>query len=124
MPRQTVEAGKCFVPIVTAFAAILCGVLLSLIWPPISSGIKSFSQWAAESNPALAFSIYGFVERLLIPFGLHHIWNVPFFFEAGQFVDPHSGKVITGEILSYIAGDPTAGNMADGYLFKMWRLPA
>lgn len=117
-------SGKRFVPIVTAFAAILCGVLLSLIWPPISSGIKSFSQWAAESNPALAFSIYGFVERLLIPFGLHHIWNVPFFFEAGQFVDPHSGKVITGEIQRYIAGDPTAGNMAGGYLFKMWGLPA
>ncbi len=117
-------SGKRFVPIVTAFAAILCGILLSLIWPPIGSGIKSFSHWAAESNPALAFSIYGIVERLLLPFGLHHIWNVPFFFEVGQYLDPHSGKVITGEIQRYIAGDPTAGNMAGGYLFKMWGLPA
>jgi glucose PTS system EIICB or EIICBA component len=117
-------SGKRFVPIVTAFAAILCGIALSLIWPPIGSGIKSFSHWAAESNPALAFSIYGIVERLLLPFGLHHIWNVPFFFEVGQYLDPHSGKVITGEIQRYIAGDPTAGNMAGGYLFKMWGLPA
>ena len=117
-------AGKRFVPIATAFAAIVAGIVLSFVWPPIGSGIKGFSHWAAESNPALAFSIYGVVERLLIPFGLHHIWNVPFFFEVGSYLDPTTGKVITGEIQRYIAGDPTAGNMAGGYLFKMWGLPA
>ncbi len=117
-------AGKRFVPIVTAFAAIGLGVALSFVWPPIGAGIKGFSHWAAESNPALAFSIYGVIERLLIPFGLHHIWNVPFFFEVGSYLDPTTGKVITGEIQRYIAGDPTAGNMAGGYLFKMWGLPA
>src|SRR5213076_1530345 len=67
---------------------------------------------------------YGLVERSLIPFGLHHIWNVPFFFEAGSFTDPESGKVVRGEIARFIAGDPTAGNMSGGYLFKMWGLPA
>ncbi len=117
-------SGKRFVPIVTAFAAIGLGILLSFIWPPIGAGIKSFSLWAAESNPALAFTIYGVIERLLIPFGLHHIWNVPFFFEVGNYLDPTTGKAITGEIQRYIAGDPTAGNMAGGYLFKMWGLPA
>ncbi|HPX60631.1 MAG TPA: PTS glucose transporter subunit IIBC [Deltaproteobacteria bacterium] len=117
-------SGKRFVPIVTAFAAIACGVVLSVIWPPIGDSIKSFSYWAAESNPATAFSLYGVVERMLIPFGLHHIWNVPFFFEAGRYLDPQTGKIITGEIQRYIAGDPTAGNMAGGYLFKMWGLPA
>jgi glucose PTS system EIICB or EIICBA component len=117
-------AGKRFVPIATAFAAIAAGVVLSFVWPPIGAGIKGFSHWAAESNPALAFTIYGIVERLLIPFGLHHIWNVPFFFEVGSYMDPTTGKIITGEIQRYIAGDPTAGNMAGGYLFKMWGLPA
>ena len=117
-------AGKRFVPIITAFAAIGTGIVLSFVWPPIGAGIKAFSHWAAESNPALAFSIYGVIERLLIPFGLHHIWNVPFFFEVGSYLDPNTGKVITGEIQRYIAGDPTAGNMAGGYLFKMWGLPA
>ncbi|HRD50938.1 MAG: PTS glucose transporter subunit IIBC [Candidatus Competibacter sp.] len=117
-------SGKRFVPIVTAFAAIGVGIVLSFLWPPIGVGIKGFSRWAAESNPALAFSIYGVIERLLIPFGLHHIWNVPFFFEVGSYLDPTTGKVITGEIQRYIAGDPTAGNMAGGYLFKMWGLPA
>ena len=117
-------AGKRFVPIVTAFAAIGLGIVLSFLWPPIGAGIKGFSHWAAESNPALAFSLYGVIERLLIPFGLHHIWNVPFFFEVGSYADPTTGKIITGEIQRYIAGDPTAGNMAGGYLFKMWGLPA
>lgn len=117
-------AGKRFVPIVTALACIVAGVVLSLIWPPIGRGIDVFSRWAASENPGLAFAVYGVVERSLIPFGLHHIWNVPFFFEVGQYVDPATGNVIRGEIHRYTAGDPTAGNLAGGYLFKMWGLPA
>src|SRR5262249_57710715 len=77
----------------------------------------------AEGNPRLAFTAYGVVERLLIPFGLHHIWNVPFFFQVGNYVGPN-GEVIRGEIHRFMAGDPTAGNLAGGYLFKMWGLPA
>jgi PTS system glucose-specific IIC component len=117
-------AGKRFVPIVTALACIVAGVVLSIVWPPIGRGIDTFSRWAASGNPGLAFAVYGVVERALIPFGLHHIWNVPFFFEVGQYLDPTSGTVIRGEIHRYTAGDPTAGNMAGGYLFKMWGLPA
>jgi PTS system glucose-specific IIC component len=116
-------AGKRFVPIATAFCAIFLGLVLSLAWPPVGRLIKVFSIWASSESPALAFTIYGFVERLLIPFGLHHIWNVPFFFEVGEFTKAN-GEVIHGEIQRYLAGDPTAGNMAGGYLFKMWGLPA
>lgn len=116
--------GKRFIPIVTSFAAIFAGILLSFVWPPIGNAIKSFSLWAASENPTLAFSIYGIGERSLIPFGLHHIWNAPFFFETGSFLDPATGKTITGEIARYLYGDPTAGNLAGGYLFKMWGLPA
>lgn len=117
-------AGKRSVPIITSFLVIAVGAVLSFIWPPIGDGIKAFSDWAVHGRPALAFTIYGLVERALIPFGLHHIWNVPFFFEAGNFTDPATGKVIHGEIARFIAGDPTAGNMTGGYLFKMWGLPA
>ncbi len=116
--------GKRFIPIVTSFAAIAAGIVLSYIWPPIGGAIKSFSHWAASENPVLAFSIYGIGERSLIPFGLHHIWNAPFFFETGSFLDPATGKTITGEMARYLYGDPTAGNLAGGYLFKMWGLPA
>ncbi len=117
-------AGKRSVPILTALAAVLTGIVLSVVWPPIGHQIDVFSHWAASSNPALAFSIYGVVERSLIPFGLHHIWNVPFFFQVGQFTDPATGQVLTGEIPRFAAGDPTAGYLAGGYLFKMWGLPA
>ncbi|MBK8062507.1 MAG: PTS glucose transporter subunit IIBC [Gemmatimonadetes bacterium] len=117
-------AGKRSVPILTALAALFAGILLSVVWPPIGHQIDVFSHWAASSNPALAFSIYGVVERSLIPFGLHHIWNVPFFFQVGQFTDPTTGQVLTGEIPRFAAGDPTAGYLAGGYLFKMWGLPA
>jgi PTS system glucose-specific IIC component len=116
-------SGKRSVPILTAFAAVVVGIVLSFVWPPIGRQIDVFSHWAAESSPQIAFAVYGVVERSLIPFGLHHIWNVPFFFEVGQFVD-ETGKVIRGEIYRFTAGDPTAGNLAGGYLFKMWGLPA
>jgi PTS system glucose-specific IIC component len=115
--------GKRFIPIVTSFAAIAAGVVLAYVWPPIGNAIQAFSLWAAKENPSLAFTIYGIGERSLIPFGLHHIWNAPFFFDAGSFVDPATGKTITGEIQRYLMGDPTAGNLAGGYLFKMWGLP-
>lgn len=117
-------SGKRSVPIITAFVAVLAGLILSLLWPPIGKGIQGFSTWAASEQPAMAFSLYGFIERLLIPFGLHHIWNVPFFFQSGHYLDPATGKVMTGEVARFIAGDPTAGNLAGGYLFKMWGLPA
>jgi PTS system glucose-specific IIC component len=117
-------AGKRSVPIMTAFAAIVAGIVLSFVWPPIGRAIDVFSRWAASENPAIAFAIYGVVERSLIPFGLHHIWNVPFFFEVGQYVDPATGKIIRGEINRFVAGDRTAGLLAGGYLFKMWGLPA
>jgi glucose PTS system EIICB or EIICBA component len=116
-------AGKRSVPIITAFGAIAVGVLLSFIWPPIDKVIDTFSHWAVNEQPALAFSIYGVVERALIPFGLHHVWNVPFFFQAGDFTDPATGTVVHGEIARFIHGDPTAGRMTGGYLFKMFGLP-
>ncbi|HKP03774.1 MAG TPA: PTS glucose transporter subunit IIBC [Chthoniobacterales bacterium] len=117
-------AGKRSVPIITSFAVIFVGALLSFIWPPIGHGINAFSHWAVNEQPGLAFTIYGVVERALIPFGLHHVWNVPFFFQAGDYTDPGSGTKVSGEIARFIAGDPTAGHMTGGYLFKMWGLPA
>ncbi len=117
-------SGKRLVPILTAVAAIALGCVLSFVWPPIGTAISSFSVWASSGSPATAFGIYGVVERSLIPFGLHHIWNVPFFFQTGSYLDPNTQQLIHGEIYRFTAGDPTAGNLAGGYLFKMWGLPA
>jgi PTS system glucose-specific IIC component len=116
-------AGKRFVPIATAFAAIVAGLLLAVIWPPIGAQIAAFSHWAAYAQPTLSVFVYGVVERLLLPFGLHHIWNVPFFFEIGSFTKA-SGEVVHGDITRFFAGDPEAGILGGAYLFKMWGLPA
>src|SRR6516164_2087967 len=58
-------AGKRSVPIITAFAVIVVGAVLSFVWPPIGNGIDAFSHWAVHGSPALAFTIYGVVERAL-----------------------------------------------------------
>jgi PTS system glucose-specific IIC component len=116
-------AGKRFVPIATAFAAIATGAALSLVWPPVGQAIKAFSHWAAYSQPSFAVFLYAVVERLLIPFGLHHIWNAPFFFEIGSYAKA-TGEVVHGDITRFFAGDPEAGILGGAYLFKMWGLPA
>lgn len=117
-------SGKRLIPILTSVTAIFLGVTLAYVWPPIAGVIKNFSAWAAHENPVMAFALYGVVERALIPLGLHHIWNTPFFFEVGQYIDPLTGETVTGEIARFLKGDPTAGYLAGGYLFKMWGLPA
>lgn len=118
-------AGKRSVPILTAVAAIVIGTLMSVIWPPIGAAIRTAATAAAEgSNTATTAAIYGVVERLLLPFGLHHIWNVPFFFQIGSFVDPITQQPVTGDINRFFAGDPTAGILGGAYWFKMFGLPA
>ena len=66
---------------------------------------QAFSNWAVHGQPAVAFTLYGIVERALIPFGLHHVWNVPFFFQAENSFDPSTGKEVRGEIARFISGD-------------------
>nr|WP_086938303.1 PTS glucose transporter subunit IIBC [Thaumasiovibrio occultus] len=123
-------AGKRSVPIITGFLSIGLAVVLSLIWPPIAGGIAAFSEWASVQNPQVAFGIYGLVERSLIPFGLHHIWNAPFFYEAGQCTTL-AGEARTGILTCYMVADEASraagngfGQLAGGYMFKMYGLPA
>ncbi|MCR5661970.1 MAG: glucose-specific PTS transporter subunit IIBC [bacterium] len=116
-------AGKRFVPIITSFAAILTGTALSFIWPPIGNFIRDVGDWAAGGNQEIAVTLYGLVERALLPFGLHHIWNAPFFFEMGSYITAE-GAEIHGDIQRFFQGDMTAGILGGGFLFKMWGLPA
>ncbi|AYN24713.1 PTS glucose transporter subunit IIBC [Buchnera aphidicola] len=115
-------AGKRFVPIISGLCAIFVGLILSLIWPTIGNKIQLFSEWAAYQNPIIAFSLYGLVERALVPFGLHHIWNVPFQMQIGEYKNS-VGQVFHGDIARYMAGDSTAGNLSGGFIFKMYGLP-
>ncbi|AWH90438.1 PTS glucose transporter subunit IIBC [Buchnera aphidicola (Melanaphis sacchari)] len=115
-------AGKRFVPIISGLCAIFVGLILSCIWPSIGNKIQIFSKWAAYQNPIFAFFLYGLVERALVPFGLHHIWNVPFQMQIGEYTNS-LGQVFHGDIARYMAGDTTAGNLSGGFIFKMYGLP-
>lgn len=72
--------GKRFVPLVVIVWSIIVSVMLAIIWPLIQSGINSFGVWIAnssETSPILAPFVYGTLERLLLPFGLHHMLTIP-----------------------------------------------
>ncbi len=72
--------GKRFVPLVVIFWSVLVSLGLSFVWPVVQSGINSFGVWIANSStssPVLAPFIYGTLERLLLPFGLHHMLTIP-----------------------------------------------
>ncbi|MED3896087.1 PTS transporter subunit IIBC [Priestia aryabhattai] len=72
--------GKRFVPFVVIGGSVVTAVLLSIVWPFIQGSLNSFGQWIATSRdtaPILAPFIFGALERLLLPFGLHHMLTVP-----------------------------------------------
>jgi PTS system glucose-specific IIC component len=115
-------AGKRFVPIVTALSAIVIGFVLAFVWAPVQAAIAGLANWAITTSPALGVFIYGVVERSLLPFGLHHIWNALWFFQFGSYT-PASGQVVHGLTNICFAGDPQVGGiLAGGYLFKMFGL--
>lgn len=77
--------GKRFVPMVVIFWSIIVSIVLALVWPIVQTGINSFGIWIAnssETSPLLAPFIYGTLERLLIPFGLHHMLTIPINYTA------------------------------------------
>ncbi len=72
--------GKRFVPLVVIVWSVIIALILSIVWPFIQLGINSFGVWIAtssETSPVLAPFIYGTLERLLLPFGLHHMLTIP-----------------------------------------------
>ncbi|ATH61786.1 glucose-specific PTS transporter subunit IIBC [Staphylococcus pasteuri] len=122
-------AGKRFVPIATSVAAIIVGIVLSWVWPPIQTGLNDLSNFLLTKNLVLTTFIFGVIERSLIPFGLHHIFYAPFWFEFGHYTN-HAGELVRGDQRIWMAqlkdGVPfTAGTFTTGkYPFMMFGLPA
>lgn len=111
-------AGKRFVPIITGLAALGLAVAFNIVWPPIQAAINVFGEWMLTSGSAGTFS-YGIANRLLLPFGLHHILNTMVWFVFGEY------NGATGEIGRFWANDPSAGVMLSGYFpVMMFGLPA
>lgn len=72
--------GKRFVPLVVILWSVIVSLILAIIWPLVQSGINAFGVWianSADTSPILAPFIYGTLERLLLPFGLHHMLTIP-----------------------------------------------
>lgn len=122
-------AGKRFVPIITAAASLLLGIIMVFVWPPIQNGLNTFSHSMIDKNLTLAAFVFGVIERSLIPFGLHHIFYSPFWFEFGQYVNK-AGELIRGDQKIFFAQlkdgvELTAGTFMVGkFPFMMFGLPA
>lgn len=72
--------GKRFVPMVVIAWSVIISLILAVVWPMVQTGINSFGVWIANSSdtaPVLAPFVYGTLERLLLPFGLHHMLTIP-----------------------------------------------
>ncbi len=118
--------GKRFVPIITALAAIVVGVLAGYFWHYAQSGIDAFSNMIIGLGEFGTF-LYGVLNRLLIPLGLHHILNSVFWFQLGEYSYLKDGvqTVANGDLHRFFAGDPTAGIYMSGfYVVMMFGLPA
>jgi PTS system N-acetylglucosamine-specific IIC component len=115
--------GRRFVPIVTAGMAIVVAVIGALVYKWFDSGLTSVGSWVTGSTIIGAF-VYGTLNRLLVPIGLHHLLNSLPWFQFGAYTDS-SGKVWNGDILRFLHGDPTAGTFMTGFFpIMMFALPA
>ena len=89
-------AGKRLVPITTAVLAFLVGLAMPVIWVPFQIGLAKLSFLANETNTNISTFIFGVIERALIPFGLHHIFYSPFWYQFGEYTNS-AGQIINGD---------------------------
>lgn len=129
-------AGKRLVPIVTAIFAFLVGLAMPFIWQPVQLGLAHLSYLANEVNTNISTFIFGVIERSLIPFGLHHIFYAPFWYQFGEYTNK-AGQIINGDQAIWFAmlkdgvtnfSSATyqgAGKFLTGkFVFMMFGLPA
>ena len=88
-------------------------------WPPVGDLINNGANGLLRANTPVAVFLYRVVERSLLPFGLHHIWNVPFFYtlDVGGWSD------CQGILTCFFKGHSASGVLGGGFLFKMFGLP-
>lgn len=122
-------SGKRFVPIVAAMAGLLIGIIMVVIWPPIQNYLLDFSRSMIGTNKTISALIFGIIERALIPFGLHHIWYNPFWYQFGEYTNL-AGQLVIGDQAIFFAQlkdgvEFTAGTFMTGkFPFMMFGLPA
>ncbi|HGP3922730.1 TPA: PTS N-acetyl glucosamine transporter subunit IIABC [Klebsiella pneumoniae] len=114
--------GKRFVPIATSFFCLILAAIFGYVWPPVQHAIHSGGEWIVSAG-ALGSGIFGFINRLLIPTGLHQVLNTIAWFQIGEFTNA-AGAVFHGDINRFYAGDGTAGMFMSGFFpIMMFGLP-
>ena len=89
----------------------------SVVWPYAEAAIDAFSQ-SLVGLGAFGVFVFGFLNRFLLPFGLHHVMNTYIYFGLGRY-ETASGEAVTGEIARFLNGDPTAGYFLGGFFITM-----
>lgn len=89
-------AGKRLVPITTAVLAFLVGLAMPIVWVPFQIGLAKLSFLANETNTNISTFVFGVIERALIPFGLHHIFYSPFWYQFGEYTNS-AGQIVNGD---------------------------
>ena len=116
-------SGRRFVPIATAVVFIVLAGIFGVIWGPCQAAIHAVGEWIIGAGVVGTF-VYGVLNRLLIPVGLHHILNSFIWFVFGEYTTP-AGVVATGDLNRFFAGDPHAGMFMGGfYIMMMFGMPA
>ena len=114
--------GKRFVPIATGFFCLILAAIFGYVWPPVQHAIHSGGEWIVSAG-ALGSGIFGFINRLLIPTGLHQVLNTIAWFQIGEFTNA-AGAVFHGDSNRFYAGDGTAGMFMSGFFpIMMFGLP-
>ncbi|MGL5633747.1 MAG: N-acetylglucosamine-specific PTS transporter subunit IIBC [Sarcina sp.] len=110
--------GRRLVPIMTALCAVVLAVIFGFTWSKIQGGINTVGAGVVGLG-AVGAGIFAFLNRLLIPMGLHHVLNSYFWFTLNDF------EGATGDLNRFFAGDPTAGTYMAGFFpVMMFGLPA
>ena len=116
--------GKRFVPIITGLVCVILGIAFGYVWQPVQHLIDAAGQWLTTAGAIGAF-VFGFLNRLLLVTGLHHIINSLAWFVFGNFTPPAGGEIVHGDLHRFFAGDPTAGTFMAGFFpIMMFGLPA
>ncbi|WP_344491626.1 PTS transporter subunit EIIC [Nonomuraea monospora] len=114
--------GRRFVPIITSIVALLLGVAFGWLWPVIGEWIRHAGEALAAIGP-IGTGIYGLINRLLIPLGLHHFVNSVVWYVVPQC--DVGGKVLGGDWNCYFGGAPHSGQFMAGFFpVMMFALPA
>lgn len=105
--------GARFVPIISGLVYTLVGILMFFVWPMVQAGINAVGTLVLNSGYVGTW-IYGFMERLLIPFGLHHVFYIPFWQTAVGGTMEVAGKMIEGAQNIFFAqlADPSVKKFA------------